>query len=102
MTEMLRADIAALRIMAAGIRNEADAIASIDPVAHLAQVAQAMPNSATGAAASTLAEPLLTALGRMTTQLNALADTTDHATATYEDAEQALKTQLDTYLHTTS
>ncbi|MEC3914613.1 type VII secretion target [Nocardia sp. CDC160] len=101
MTDMLRADIAALRIMAAGIRTEADAIAAIDPVDLIAQVAQSMPNSATGAAATGVCAPLRTALSRMATQLTTLADTTTHAATTYEQTEADLEHQLDSYLHPT-
>ncbi|MEC3954038.1 hypothetical protein VMT65_13455 [Nocardia sp. CDC153] len=101
MTDMLRADITALRIMAAGIRAEADAIAAIDPVDLIAKVAQSMPNSATGAAATGVCEPLRTALSRMADQLEAIADTTAHATTTYEQIEADLEHQLDSYLHPT-
>ncbi|WP_040810145.1 hypothetical protein [Nocardia concava] len=102
MADMLRADIVALRIMAAGIRNEADAIAVIDPVDQIAKVARSMPNSAIGAAAETVGEPLTATLGEMADQLHVLAEATDQAHATYEDTEQTLKAQLDSFLHAPS
>ncbi|GAB2552142.1 hypothetical protein [Nocardia heshunensis] len=102
MTELLRADVTALRIMAAGIRNEADTIAAVDPIDLIAKVARSMPNSALGSAAATVAEPVLATLHHLADHLHSLADATDQATATYEDTEQALKTQLDAYLHPTA
>ncbi|BAW08316.1 hypothetical protein NSK11_contig00102-0037 [Nocardia seriolae] len=99
---MLRTDLTALRIMAAGIRNEATAIAAIDPIDLIAQVARAMPNSATGSAALGVTEPLLAALRRMSTHLNTFADTADHGATTYEETQHNLETQLGTYLHGTS
>ncbi|MTE13609.1 hypothetical protein [Nocardia aurantiaca] len=102
MSDMLRADIMALRIMAAGIRAEADAITAIDPIDLIAKVGRAMPNSAIGAAAVTVGEPLLTVVRRLATHLRTFADTTDHGVTTYEATELALRTQLDGYLHSTS
>ncbi|MFE3189621.1 hypothetical protein ACFXHA_11480 [Nocardia sp. NPDC059240] len=102
MTEMLHADLTALRIMAAGIRNEADTIATIDPVDLLAKVARSMPNSALGSAAATVAAPAVATLHHLADRLHSLADATDQASATYEATEQTLKTQLDAYLHPTA
>ncbi|MGW4247332.1 hypothetical protein [Nocardia sp. NPDC004722] len=102
MTDMLRADITALRIMAAGIRAEADTIAAVDPIDLIATVARSMPNSALGTAASTVGVPIRGALHHLADRLHSLADATDQATTTYEDAEQTLETQLDAYLHPTA
>ncbi|AYF78266.1 hypothetical protein D7D52_35540 [Nocardia yunnanensis] len=102
MADMLRADIAALRIMAAGMRHEADAVASIDPVDLIARVARAMPNSALGAAAATLGDPLRSSVTRMGDCLRTLADGAERAHTTYADAERDLKNQIDSYLHPAS
>ncbi|WP_433565935.1 hypothetical protein ACQP1O_12280 [Nocardia sp. CA-151230] len=99
MTDMLRADITALRIMAAGIHSEAAAISAIDPVDLIAKVGRAMPNSAIGAAAVTVGDPLLAALRRLATHLHTFADTTAHTATTYEANQLALETRLDGYLH---
>lgn len=98
MGDMLHTDLDALRIMAARIRNEADTITAIDPVALLAEAAGAMPNSAIGAAASGAGEPLRALLARMATRLETLAATTDSTARTYEATDHAYRTQLDDYL----
>ncbi|MBL1078957.1 hypothetical protein JK358_31590 [Nocardia sp. 2] len=102
MGEMLRADIEALRVMAAGVRVQAEAINGMDPVDLIAKVGRAMPNSATGSAAVDVSAPLLTALRRMAAELTTLADTTDRGATTYEETDRALSDQLDHYLHGTS
>ncbi len=102
MGEMLRTDIEALRVMAAGVRGEADAIGGIDPVGLIATVGRAMPNSAIGSAAVELSEPLRTALRDMARQVRGFADAADHGATTYEALDQALTERLDGYLHGTS
>ncbi|MFE3796038.1 hypothetical protein [Nocardia tengchongensis] len=102
MADMLRADITALRIMAAGIRGEAAAISGIDPVDLIAKVGLAMPNSAIGAAAVTIGEPLLASLRRMGEHLHSFADTSERCATTYEGTQLALAAELDGYLHTAS
>lgn len=99
MGDMLRADLEALRSMAADLRGQADVIAGIDPIDLIAKVGRAMPNSAVGAAATGAAAPLSDAWHTMAARLHTLADTADHGVTTYESADQALETQLDNYLH---
>ncbi|MFC9996868.1 hypothetical protein [Nocardia sp. NPDC127526] len=98
MGDILRADVAALRVMAAGIRGESAAIAAIDPVDQVAKVARAMPNSAIGAAAVGIGEPLLTALRQLAGELSEVAAVADHGAVTYEAADEAFERQLDEYL----
>ncbi|WP_433593807.1 hypothetical protein [Nocardia sp. CA-145437] len=102
MADMLRADITALRVMAASLRGEADAVTNIDPVDLIAKVGQAMPNSAIGAAAVTVGEPLLASLGHMADRLSSFAAAADHGATTYEATQLALSAELDGYLHATS
>ncbi|MFI1916937.1 hypothetical protein [Nocardia sp. NPDC020380] len=99
MGDMLRADLEALRIMAADLRGQADVIAGIDPIDLIAKVGRAMPNSAIATAAATADTPLSDAWRTLSTRLHTLADTTDHGVTTYEATDQALETQLDNYLH---
>ncbi|MGW3540208.1 hypothetical protein ACWDNI_06610 [Nocardia niigatensis] len=99
MTDLLRADLTALRLMAAGIHSEAAAISAIDPVELIAKVGLAMPNSGIGTAAATVGDPLLALIRRLATHLHAFADATTHTAATYEATELALQAQLNGYLH---
>ncbi|WP_084522440.1 hypothetical protein [Nocardia inohanensis] len=98
MGDMLHTDLDALRILAARVRNEADTITAIDPVALIAEAAGAMPNSAIGAAASGAGAPLRTLLHHMAGRLETMAATTESGTRTYEEADHAYRTQLDNYL----
>ncbi|WP_405492354.1 hypothetical protein [Nocardia sp. NBC_00511] len=102
MTDMLRADLTALRIMAAGVRAQGEAISGIDPVDLIAKAGLAMPDSATGTACAGLGAPLLAALRRMAGGLNAFADAADHGATTYEDTTSALTAQLNRYLPSAS
>lgn len=102
MGEMLRADLDALRVMAAGVRGEAGAISGIDPVDLCAIVGRAMPNSAIGSAAVGVGEPLLSALRGMAGRLRDLAETAEDGATTYENADEAFTEQLDGYLRGTS
>ncbi|WP_067546223.1 hypothetical protein [Nocardia crassostreae] len=98
MGDMLRADVEALRVMAAGLRGEAAAIAAIDPVDQVAKVALAMPNSAIGSAAAGVGAPLLAVLRQMAGELTDLSEVTDHGATTYEAVAAELETRLDEYL----
>ncbi|WP_306365045.1 hypothetical protein [Nocardia sp. CC227C] len=99
---MLRTDVEALRVMAAGVRGEADAIGGIDPVGLIATVGRAMPNSAIGSAAVELSEPLRTALRGMAGQVRGFAAAADSGATTYEALDQALTERLDGYLRAPS
>ncbi|WP_446226080.1 hypothetical protein ACTWPB_14070 [Nocardia sp. IBHARD005] len=99
MGEILQADAAALRTMAASVRTEADKIGKPSPAEAIAAVATAMPNSAIGAAAARASEPIMSSLARMAAQLNSLADGATVSATSYEDMDAAFKAQLDKYLH---
>lgn len=99
MGEILRADFDALRIMAAGVRGQADAISGIDPVDLIAKVVQAMPDSAIGVAAAGVGEPLVSSLRQMADRLRALSALAEHGVRTYEDVDTAFQGELEKYLH---
>ncbi|MFI6866862.1 hypothetical protein [Nocardia sp. NPDC050406] len=101
MGDTLRADLDALRVMAAGLRAESDAISAIDPIDLIAKAARAMSNSAIGVAAAGVNPPLRTAVHDMAEQLRTMADTAEHSATTYEAANRAFTDQLDEYLHGT-
>ncbi|MET9486833.1 hypothetical protein [Nocardia sp. NPDC006630] len=98
MGDMLRADVEALRAMAAAVRVEAETIAGIDPVDVIAKVGRAMPNSAIGAAAAGVREPLRSALGGMAARLVELAEVSEHGARSYAETDAAFTGQLDSYL----
>ncbi|MCU1647044.1 MAG: hypothetical protein JWN03_7319 [Nocardia sp.] len=95
---MLRADVDALRVMAAAVRVEAATIAGIDPVDSIVQVGRAMPNSAIGAAAAGVGEPLRSALGGMADRLSELAAVSEQGARGYAETDAAFEGQLDSYL----
>ncbi|NNH75776.1 hypothetical protein HLB23_39005 [Nocardia uniformis] len=99
MGEILRADLEALRVMAAGVRGEAGTISGIDPVDLVASVGRAMPNSAIGSAAVGVGEPLLSALHGMAERLRGMAEAAENGATTYENADRVFAEQLERYLH---
>ncbi|WP_327145093.1 hypothetical protein [Nocardia sp. NBC_01327] len=98
MGDMLRADVEALRVMAAAVRVEAETIAGIDPVDVLAKVGRAMPNSAIGAAVAGVGEPLRFAFAGMAERLVELAEVSEHGARGYAEIDAAFEGRLDSYL----
>ncbi|WP_067573109.1 hypothetical protein [Nocardia acidivorans] len=97
MGDMLRADLEALRVMAAAVRVEAETIAGIDPVDLIAKVARSMPNSAIGSAAAGAGEPIVAALRDLADRLTSLSGVVEHGVKSYEEVDAALGNQLDRY-----
>lgn len=98
MGEMLRVDVDALRVMAAGVRVQADVIGGIDPVDLIAEVGRAMPDSAIGVAAAGVAEPLVDTLRQLADRLRHMSDVAERGTRTYEEADAALAGEMEKYL----
>ncbi|MRH89716.1 hypothetical protein GFY24_20085 [Nocardia sp. SYP-A9097] len=99
MGEILRADLDALRAMAAAVRVEAETIAGIDPADLIARVGLAMPNSVIGAAADEAGEPVVAALRELADRLTALSGVVERGVKSYEEVDAALGAQLDSYMH---
>lgn len=99
MGEILRADLDALRVMAAAVRVEAETIAKIDPADPIAKVVRSMPNSAIGSAAAGAGEPIVAALRDLADRLTTLSGAVEHGVKSYEEMDAALGNQLDSYTH---
>ncbi|MFB7716971.1 hypothetical protein [Nocardia sp. NPDC056100] len=102
MGDLLRADLDALRAMAAAVRVEAETIAAIDPVELIAKVGPAMPNSAIGTAAAGAGAPIAAALRELAERLTALSGVVEHGVKSYEEVDAALGAQLDSYMRGSS
>ncbi|MDJ0396348.1 hypothetical protein QMK17_23875 [Rhodococcus sp. G-MC3] len=96
---MLRVDSDSLRALASGLTDRADDISELDPVAVVEPSANAMPQSAFGAAAANTALPILAAYQAMAERIQNMADAATVSAHSYEQAEAAFRAQLTQYLN---
>lgn len=94
---MLRVDSESLRALSSALTCSADDIGALDPAGAIGGAAQAMPNSAFGAAAGLAAEPVAAAYRAMADRIRTMADAAVVSAHDYDQAEAAFGAQLAQY-----